>query len=345
MSIKAEDNIMLESQKVIHDVAANTDQYFWHTSTGTDTGAHITEKTKEDFLDDPANGGGNLLARSNGIAVRDGLTELARFGADGMQVGKDEKQHIVITPSAFNVYDEDGGNPFSVTTDSSLKTVGYTNLSSVLGTSYQYLSTAVININLLGQVTDNRYYIGVSSTGDPTDYSEYFENPTATWSTVKAINGVECKIRKLSESSIQVSFINTVNAKRYLGVKYTQTYRESTMKFNDALFTNQYHKLTFIDSTGTSDPQISYAQTYGKIAMLNLCVWRSNVPNGSFIYEGTLLNDVPLETAGLIGYYGGKVIYGSISNQGDVWVSNTTGQTISPTQASPVMLRGTYIIR
>jgi hypothetical protein len=88
MSVKAEDNIMLESQKIIHDIAANTDQYFWHTSTGTDTGAHITEKTKEDFLDDPANGGGNLLARSNGIAVRDGLTELSSFSANGASFGK-----------------------------------------------------------------------------------------------------------------------------------------------------------------------------------------------------------------------------------------------------------------
>ena len=96
--IKAEDNIALKSTKGINDtatsalskansakdIADNTNQYFWHTSTGSDTGAHITEKTQEAFLADPANGGGNLLARSNGIAVRDGLTELASFGADGV---------------------------------------------------------------------------------------------------------------------------------------------------------------------------------------------------------------------------------------------------------------------
>lgn len=88
MSIKAEDNITLESKKPIYDIASNTDQYFWHTETGTDTGAHITEIPKEDFLDDPANGGGNLLARSNGIAVRDGLTELASFGPNRAELGK-----------------------------------------------------------------------------------------------------------------------------------------------------------------------------------------------------------------------------------------------------------------
>lgn len=67
-------------------VAGNTSQHFWFTGTGTDTGAHITEKTEEEFLSDPSNGGGNLLARSNGVAVRDGLNELATFYVD--QVGR-----------------------------------------------------------------------------------------------------------------------------------------------------------------------------------------------------------------------------------------------------------------
>lgn len=67
-------------------IAGNTAQYFWVIETGTDTGAHITEIPQEQFLADPDNGGGNLLARSNGIAVRDGLTELAAFSAGGLDV-------------------------------------------------------------------------------------------------------------------------------------------------------------------------------------------------------------------------------------------------------------------
>ena len=70
----------------VRKIAANTNQYFWHTETGTDTGAHITEIPQEDFLRDPEHGGGNLLARSNGIAVRDGLTELSQFSANGLDV-------------------------------------------------------------------------------------------------------------------------------------------------------------------------------------------------------------------------------------------------------------------
>ena len=70
-------------------IAGNTAQYFWHTEAGTDTGVHITEIPQDEFLADPENGGGNLLARSNGVAVRDGLTELAQFSADGVVINRD----------------------------------------------------------------------------------------------------------------------------------------------------------------------------------------------------------------------------------------------------------------
>ena len=89
-------------------IAEDTNQYFWHTETGTDTGAHITEIPKDDFLEDPQNGGGNLLARSNGIAVRDGLTELATFGAEGTQIGESSSGHTIVDADGMKVYK--GGN-------------------------------------------------------------------------------------------------------------------------------------------------------------------------------------------------------------------------------------------
>lgn len=86
----AETNVVVETVKkavaAVTKIAGNTNQYFWHTESGTDTGVHITEIPQDDFLADPANGGGNLLARSNGLAVRDGLAELATFSASGMVV-------------------------------------------------------------------------------------------------------------------------------------------------------------------------------------------------------------------------------------------------------------------
>ena len=98
--IKAEDNITLISNKETHDIASDTAQFFWVDETGTDTGAHITEVTKEEFLADPS--GGNLLARSNGLAVRDGLEELATFSADGVQIGKSNGLYASLGTTSFS---------------------------------------------------------------------------------------------------------------------------------------------------------------------------------------------------------------------------------------------------
>lgn len=92
-----------------NQIASNTNQYFWHTETGDDTGAHITEKTQEEFLADPQNGGGNTILRSNGMAVRDGLTELASFGADKAVIGKEDETHAEVSNEGLKVINPDTG--------------------------------------------------------------------------------------------------------------------------------------------------------------------------------------------------------------------------------------------
>ena len=82
--------------ETVKDIASNTNQYFWHTEEGEDTGAHITEIPQDEFLADPEHGGGNLLARSNGVAVRDGLDELSIFSSDGVRIGKASEGHMEV---------------------------------------------------------------------------------------------------------------------------------------------------------------------------------------------------------------------------------------------------------
>lgn len=86
--------VLADTAKTIAD---DTNQYFWHTQEGTDTGAHITEIPQEEFLKDPSNGGGNLLARSNGVAIRDGLEEIATFG-ETSRIGREDSSNLEITP-------------------------------------------------------------------------------------------------------------------------------------------------------------------------------------------------------------------------------------------------------
>lgn len=88
--------VAVKTAEAAAKIAGDTNQYFWHTEEGADTGAHITEIPREDFIADPENGGGNLLARSNGIALRDGLTELATLQQSGMDVNSYDNQGNLI---------------------------------------------------------------------------------------------------------------------------------------------------------------------------------------------------------------------------------------------------------
>lgn len=87
--VKAQNTIDLTSLKELSDAVDNTDQYFWHTTTdtGAGAGAHITQIPQVDFLNDPANGGGNTLIDSNSFKIRDGLTELAKFSSSSIILG------------------------------------------------------------------------------------------------------------------------------------------------------------------------------------------------------------------------------------------------------------------
>lgn len=82
-------SIDLKGLKKAHDDSVETSsQYFWHTETDTGAGAgtHITEITQDDFMTDPANGGGNLLATSDSLKLRDGLIVLVDISQGGFDL-------------------------------------------------------------------------------------------------------------------------------------------------------------------------------------------------------------------------------------------------------------------
>lgn len=92
----------------VQKIAGNTNQYFWHTETGEDTGSHITEIPQERFLASPGNGGGNLLLRSNGIAIRNGLSELATFSSTAIQFNQPGTNTVVATIGTSGLYIQKG---------------------------------------------------------------------------------------------------------------------------------------------------------------------------------------------------------------------------------------------
>ena len=86
-----------------YKIAGDTNQYFWFMGEGTDTGAHITETPQEQFRANPTQGGGNLLARSNGVAIRDGLEELASFSANGVNLNQNGQSVATFNSSGVDL--------------------------------------------------------------------------------------------------------------------------------------------------------------------------------------------------------------------------------------------------
>ena len=79
-------------------IASSTRQYFWFEETGGDTGAHISETPQDQWYDPDSpnyHSGPNLLANSNGVAVRNGLTELATFSASLVELGKNSLEAVI----------------------------------------------------------------------------------------------------------------------------------------------------------------------------------------------------------------------------------------------------------
>lgn len=113
-------------------------QHFWYVSSGAEAGAHIAEIPKAQFDVTPS--GGNLIARSNGIAVRDGLTELTTIGTNGMDIiqgGKSVANFgsiVRIGPTTNNTGDSEYPSSY-------LSIAPFSNADESKGTRLKFIST------------------------------------------------------------------------------------------------------------------------------------------------------------------------------------------------------------
>lgn len=314
-------------------VADNTAQYFWFTSSGSDTGAHISEKTQAQFVANPS--GGNLLARSTGIAVRDGLDELATFGADGMRIGKNNERHIEVTSSEMAVYDAGNGVPFSIATEETTRTE-----ESIWG--YIVNANATVNTTLVlkGAVENNRFYVAVG-TSKPTTYTQYITNPSTSGSSI-TISGVTVTLTRTSENTILARRVNANSSARYVYIKATQSYYPSSIYINSRQMKPTYASLSITDTTGTTTS--AYAYVYGSVAHVRLDIYNSNVANTALLYQGVLGGLLPISVAPVVGNDGYGAVIGYVYSDGTVQIRNCSGHTITKTASNPISVCGTYIV-
>lgn len=297
-----------------YKIAGNTDQYFWVTETGTDTGAHITEIPKEDFLDDPDNGGGNLLARSNGIAVRDGMSELATFSSEGLNVTTydDQGNGVDIAHLGYAL-----GSTGSGTAKKPYFTFGERKANSTIGNysiagGYQVISSGYassafgnnVSATVEGQMVIGRY------------------NSTSTYPFVIG-NG--------SQS------LGNSNA-------FTVDWNGNVWHKGDGVFDI---KSKIINGSHAS---VASAQLriWGKVAQLYLELNNAtNIGAGEEVFTGTIYDQydiakLPAQYVTGVGYYGARAIVGRINTNGDIVIRNASASAIS-SLSSGVSLSFTYI--
>lgn len=140
------------------NIMGPSSQYFWYESTGTEAGAHITEVPEEEWSDptDPNyHSGGNMLARSDSIAVRDGLTELASFGASGSQIGLTGESHLEMDYRSIRLVDKQNDTYFYVSDLRDNSTGTYQVSESFIATDNQTRFSVDVNIYQIISVTVN----------------------------------------------------------------------------------------------------------------------------------------------------------------------------------------------
>ena len=311
-----------------YKIAGNTDQFFWVTETGTDTGAHITEIPREDFLADPDNGGGNLLARSNGMAVRDGMTELATFSAEGLNV---------------TTYDDQGN------------AVDIAHLGYALGTSES--GTAKKPYFTFGERQANRT-VG--------NYSVAEGKNVAAEGFASHVSGTDSHAGQYAVAShlFGTGLYSNVNQQMVIGRYNDATYGPLVIGdgSSDAATSNclvvdwegyVWHKgdglidvkNVIINTSATVVTAKMYI--HGNIAQLFLEIKNtSSVSAGDNVFTGAIYDQydiakVPALYVTGVGYYGAHAIIGRIDTSGNIVIRNASSSAV--TLSSNVNLSFTYI--
>ena len=297
-----------------YKIAGNTDQYFWVTESGTDTGAHITEIPKENFLDDPDNGGGNLLARSNGIAVRDGMSELATFSSEGLNVTTydDQGNGVDIAHLGYAL-----GSTGSGTAKKPYFTFGERKANSTIGNysiagGYQVISSGYassafgnnVSATVEGQMVIGRY------------------NLASTYPFVIG-NGSQ---------SLGNSNAFTVDWDGYVWHKHDGVYDARSVIING----------------GPASVASAQMRIWGNVAQLYLELNGAvSIGAGDDVFTGTLYDQydivkLPAQYVTGVGYYGARAIVGRINPSGQIVVRNASTSAISSLSGG-VSLSFTYI--
>lgn len=312
-----------------YKIAGNTDQYFWVTETGTDTGAHITEIPKEDFLADPDNGGGNFLARTNGIAIRDGMAELATFSSSGLNVTTydDQGNDVDIAHLGYGL----GSSGPSTTAVKPYYTLGERRANSTIG---NYSVAEGLDVVASGK-TSHASGNGAEATGFA---SHAFGNHVSASAEGQTVIG------RYNASSTYPFVIGNGSQAMGNSNAFTVDWDGYVWHKHDGV----YDARSVIINGGPANVAAAQMRIWGNVAQLYLELNGAvSIGAGDDVFTGTLYDQydivkLPAQYVTGVGYYGARAIVGKINPSGQIVVRNASASAIS-SLSSGVSLSFTYI--
>lgn len=233
-------------------IASNTAQYFWTTQTGTDTGAHITE-IPQDQWDDPSSpyyhAGGNLLARSNGVAVRNGLDELAVFSADGLVVNRNGAQvaefgqDIELTDGTRTVYEVKS-------------TSGVVSVSRLYNVSIgDSVDEGVDEVIQLGRTINTLTSIVVTYSSGSTDYTQTFTSLPVAYGD----SYIDIEIGQETTSSLLINVYGGGNTTMLKSIEINFSTLQQTIESTIGAYADKTASGSFRVGNGTATDTLSNA--------------------------------------------------------------------------------------
>lgn len=311
------------------------------------------ENTANNYITDIGNDGirvhdshtsnNSVVINSSGMEVFKGGTtdpySVARYG-DTTRIGKTSGKHIEITNTNFNVYDDDGSKPFVVSTASS-------STQSACNRWYYIKANSSLNGQLYfkGTLVDNKVSVGVAASGRPSASTYVTLTNTGTNYTV-TVSGVKYTLSR-TNGVLTYKIENTNSAQRSCLLQYTQSYKQTYVRENTHLLAPSSQSITIENITGTCSEIHLY--TYGGIAHLWLSVYNgSSIADGGLMYQGKLGDILPVAQCYMTGFTNNayvKKVAGRISYDGDVYVYNVSGGSLSTTSSNYATLSVTYVMK
>ena len=331
-------------------IAEGVNEHFWHDSGG----AHVTEVTQEEWNDpgDPNyHNGGNTLITTQGMAIRDGLTNLAQFGSTGAVIGQNAsgESRSEISTSGMQIIQNVSG------VDTAIANLGYgPGTDSVGGTSdapYYTLGT-----RRSGSTIGN-YSVASGYRAEASGYGSFCEgvNNTATQAYSHAegystdsngdsshSEGIDTKATATGSHAQNWGTIADQNYQTAIGIANTANNSNNLFVIGNGYYSGG----AFVRSDAFTVDRSGNVEAAGQVTADKFysektdgqAFHHSNDGSGGSIDTGLIAERTDQNTKLFVGVGGGGVNHGIYSNKNNRWMiyDDATGITKLPASEAKV---------